>query len=110
VAILGFGTVGSAVARILCDQPGHSPLKLTHVFNRDVERKRVDWVGDDVRWSSDVEQILASDADVIVELVGGLEPAHDWISRALLSGKVRGHGEQEAHRAARSATLCTGPR
>lgn len=87
VAILGFGTVGSAVARILCDQPEHSPLKLAYVFNRSVERKRVDWVADDVGWSSDVEQVLASDADIIVELVGGVDPAHDWISRALASGK-----------------------
>ena len=87
VAILGFGTVGSAVARILCDQPQHSPLRLTQIFNRNVDRKRVDWVNDDVRWSSDVEQVLASDADIIVELVGGLDPAGDWVSRALISGK-----------------------
>ena len=87
IAILGFGTVGSAVARILSDQPVDSPLRLTHVFNRDVERKRVDWVAGEVRWSSDVEHVLASDADIIVELVGGLDPAHDWITRALASGK-----------------------
>jgi len=87
VAILGFGTVGSAVARILCDQPEHSPLKLTHVFNRNVAKKKVDWVHEDVRWSSDIEQVLASDADIIVELVGGVDPAHDWITRSLIAGK-----------------------
>jgi homoserine dehydrogenase len=87
VAILGFGTVGSAVARILSDQPAHTPLQLTHVFNRSVERKRVDWVASDVHWSSDVEHVLASDADIIVELVGGVDPACDWITRALTSGK-----------------------
>jgi homoserine dehydrogenase len=87
VAILGFGTVGSAVARILHDQPEHFPLRLTHVFNRDVERKRVGWLNGDVRWSSDVEQVLASDADIIVELVGGVDPAHAWIASALQSGK-----------------------
>ena len=87
VAILGFGTVGSAVARILCDQPATSPLRLTHVFNRNVERKRVDWVPGDVSWSSDVEQVLSSGADIFVELIGGLDPAHDYVSRALSSGK-----------------------
>jgi len=87
VAILGFGTVGSAVARILSDQPKHSPLRLTQVFNRNVERKRVDWLDDSVRWSSDVDQVLASDADIIVELVGGIDPAHAWVSRALEAGK-----------------------
>lgn len=87
VAILGFGTVGSAVARILSDQPKHSPLCLTHVFNRDVERKRVSWLDKSVQWSGDAEQVLDSDADVIVELIGGIEPAREWISRALESGK-----------------------
>jgi homoserine dehydrogenase len=87
VAILGFGTVGSAVARILCDQPAHSPLRLTHIFNRNVEGKRTDWVTGGVQWSSDVEQVLGSDADIIVELVGGIDPAHEWILRALKSGK-----------------------
>jgi len=87
VAILGFGTVGSAVARILSNQPDHYPLHLTHVFNRNVERKRADWVRNDVQWSSDVDQVLASDADIIVELVGGLYPAHSWITSALEAGK-----------------------
>lgn len=86
VAILGFGTVGSSVARILCDlQP--QGLRLSHVFNRGIERKRVDWTPAHVVWTDDFEAILGSDADVVVELAGGLEPAGSWVRRALEAGK-----------------------
>ncbi|HEY0760487.1 MAG TPA: homoserine dehydrogenase [Acidisarcina sp.] len=87
VAILGFGTVGSSVARIL-SEAGHNGLELTHVLNRDVERKRVPWVPRSVVWTSDFNQVLASDADVLVELAGGLEPAGEWASKALSAGKA----------------------
>ncbi len=86
VAILGFGTVGSSVARILCDlQP--STLELTHIFNRGIARKRVDWLSCPVEWSEDAEHVLASDADIIVELAGGLDPARSWVRSALERGK-----------------------
>lgn len=86
VALFGFGTVGNSVARILvASQP--QELQLTHVFNRFVERKRVDWVPARVEWSSDAEEVLKSDVDVIVELAGGLEPASDWVRKALTAGK-----------------------
>jgi homoserine dehydrogenase len=84
VALLGFGTVGSAVADILCREPH---LRLTHVFNRNVERKRVAWVPDRVRWTDNFREVLTSDADVVIELMGGLEPAHECIRQALQSGK-----------------------
>jgi len=86
IAIFGFGTVGSSVARILVEQKPQG-LELTHVFNRGVERKRVDWTPKSVEWSEDAEAVLASDADVVVELAGGLEPAGGWVRRALDAGK-----------------------
>jgi homoserine dehydrogenase len=86
VAILGFGTVGGSVARILCDlQP--AGLQLTHIYNRDVARKRVDWLSTPVEWSENVDAVLASDADIVVELVGGLDPAGKWVRAALAAGK-----------------------
>ncbi len=86
IALFGFGTVGSAVARILSESKPEG-LELTHVFNRGVERKRVDWAADSVVWSEDADAVLASGADVIVELVGGLDPAGGWVRRALEAGK-----------------------
>lgn len=86
VALLGFGTVGSSVARILSS--GEFPgLELTHVFNRNVDRKRVSWVGSSVCWTEHVDSVLSSDADVIVEVVGGVEPARSWVKAALEAGK-----------------------
>ncbi|HKF50551.1 MAG TPA: homoserine dehydrogenase [Terracidiphilus sp.] len=86
IAIFGFGTVGSSVARILLESKPEG-LELTHVFNRGVERKRVGWTGDAVIWSEDADAVLSSDADVIVELVGGMDPAGSWVRRALEAGK-----------------------
>src|SRR5258708_36318494 len=86
VAILGFGTVGSSVAKILFEQV-HAPLRLTHICNRNVKRKKVDWLPTDVRWTEDINDILESDVNVVVEVMGGLMPAGDWIRKALTAGK-----------------------
>ena len=78
--------MGSSVARILVESKPQG-LELTHVFNRGVARKRVDWAPASVVWSEDADAVLASDVDVIVELVGGLDPAGAWVRRALEAGK-----------------------
>jgi homoserine dehydrogenase len=87
IALVGFGTVGSSVARLLSTRNGELPFQLTHVYNRDVARKKVDWVADDVLWTDEFEDLLNSDAEVVVELIGGLEPAYEWVKKALLAGK-----------------------
>lgn len=87
VALVGFGTVGSAVARLLYARREEHQLKLTVVCNRQVERKKADWVQEDVLWTESIDDVLASDVDVVVELIGGIKPAYDWVRRALESGK-----------------------
>ncbi len=84
--LLGFGTVGRSVAKILT-QDADGPLQLTHIYNRNVARKKVDWVPSNVRWTEDVDEVLTSNADVIVELVGGVDPAGGWVRKALDAGK-----------------------
>jgi len=86
VALLGFGTVGSSVARILCERV-NTHLRLTHVLNRNVARKKVDWLPSYVQWTENIDDILASSADVVVEVMGGLQPTENWIRRALESRK-----------------------
>jgi homoserine dehydrogenase len=86
VAIIGFGTVGSSVARILSERTGED-LRLTHIFNRQIARKRVGLLSPAIRWTEDINDVLSSDAHIFVELIGGLEPAGEWIRQALKSGK-----------------------
>ncbi len=86
VALLGFGTVGSSVAKILCER-SNAALRLTHVLNRNIARKKVDWLPSSVYWTENIDDILSSDADIVVEVLGGLQPTEDWIRRALTSGK-----------------------
>jgi homoserine dehydrogenase len=86
VALIGFGTVGSSVARILCER-SNTHLRLTHVLNRNVARKKVDWLPSSVRWTENIDEVLSSDADIVVEVMGGLQPTEEWIRRALQSGK-----------------------
>jgi homoserine dehydrogenase len=89
VAIFGFGTVGSSVAKILVES-APAGMELTHIVNRNVGRKKVDWVPSSVIWSDDPESVLGqteNSPEIIVELAGGLEPAGAWIRKALASGK-----------------------
>ncbi len=86
VALLGFGTVGSSVARILCER-SNTHLRLTHVLNRNVARKKVDWLPSSVKWTESIDDVLSSDVEILVEVMGGLQPTEDWIRRALGSGK-----------------------
>jgi homoserine dehydrogenase len=86
IALFGFGTVGSSVARILAESKPEG-LKLTHIYVRNVTRRHVDWLPSDVVWSEDADAVLAADVDVVVELAGGLDPAGGWVRSALKAGK-----------------------
>jgi homoserine dehydrogenase len=86
IALLGFGTVSSSVARILTEtQP--EGLELTHIYARSLAKRRADWVPSSVVWSDKAEAVLGADVDVIVELTGGLDPAGGWVRAALGAGK-----------------------
>jgi homoserine dehydrogenase len=90
VALLGFGTVGSSVARVLADLklPG---IELTHIYNRDVARKRTSdaarYVPSSVIWTENFDDIINSRANIVVELVGGLVPAETWLRKCFAAGK-----------------------
>jgi len=90
IALLGFGTVGSSVARVLA--ASRLPdIELSHIFNRNVERKRTSQaakcVPASVVWTENFNDILNSDAKIVVELMGGLDPVEGWLRKCLVVGK-----------------------
>jgi len=87
IALLGCGTVGSAVARRLTAPEKPRSLELTYIVDRRAEQKRQKFDASGVRWGSTIDEVLESDVDIIVETIGGLDPAADWIRRALTAGK-----------------------
>jgi homoserine dehydrogenase len=93
VAIVGFGTIGSGVARLLLE---HGDRIARHVGNRvelacvvdpDVKRPR-NFALPPGLLTADLDRITA-DPDIVaaVELVGGLEPARTIVLKLLESGK-----------------------
>ena len=89
VGILGFGTVGSAIARRLTGHDSPPSLHLACICDRRASEKRTRESDslNAVIWTDRFDDLLASDADIIVEAISGAEPASDYIRAALLAGK-----------------------
>ncbi|MCK0112316.1 homoserine dehydrogenase [Ornithinimicrobium sp. F0845] len=91
VALLGAGTVGAAVARRLADRAEvfaervGAPLELTGIAVRDLGRPR-DLTGVLPGLLTDDPESLVDGADVVVEVMGGIQPARGLIERALGAG------------------------
>ncbi len=92
VALLGAGVVGSEVARLLVEQAEDlaervgAPLELVGVGVRSVGTDRGPWV-DPSLVTDDLHQLVTGHgADIVVELMGGIEPARTLILDAFASG------------------------
>lgn len=93
IALLGCGTVGGGVIRLLTQNAEHlaarvgARLEIASVLVRDRDKARVpecreSWVTDEP------EQVLGDPTiDLVVEVMGGENPAHAFIERAIAQGK-----------------------
>lgn len=91
IGLLGLGTVGTGTAEIILDSENRSPLlkeiKITQVGVRSLASPRAVELPTGVM-TTDLEAIVTNpDIDIIVELIGGLEPARSLILQAIAHGK-----------------------
>ncbi|MGN9911718.1 homoserine dehydrogenase [Phytohabitans sp. LJ34] len=94
VALLGCGTVGSEVVRLLHQQAGDltarigAAVEIAGIAVRRLGRDRGDLPVDPALFTTDALGLVKrDDVDVVVEVVGGIEPARTWLVEALRSGK-----------------------
>jgi len=91
IGLLGLGTVGAGTAEILLDPKGRHPLlqelSIYRVGLRDISKPRPVKLPADIL-TTDLEAIVTDEAvDIVVELIGGLEPARSLILKAIAHGK-----------------------
>jgi homoserine dehydrogenase len=93
VGLLGFGVVGSATARILTEHADElsrragAPIELARVAVRDPSKQRDYALSGDL-FTTDPDDIVSDPAiDVVVELIGGTEPARTLLLGAIANKK-----------------------
>src|SRR5687767_2450433 len=94
VALLGCGTVGSEVVRLLHEQAADltarigAPVEIAGIAVRRLGRDRGDLPVDPTLFTTDALGLVKrDDVDVVVEVVGGIEPARSWLVEALKAGR-----------------------
>lgn len=90
IALLGAGSVGSQVARLLLEQGPElasrvgAGLELVGIAVRDVDAPRAADIPRAL-FTTDASTLIQS-ADIVIELMGGIEPAREYIHLAISSG------------------------
>ena len=94
VALLGCGAVGSQVFRLLGEQAGDlaarvgAPLQVAGVAVRDpAGRARAAGVPDELITTDAMGLVTRPDVDIVVEMIGGIEPARSLLLAAMQTGK-----------------------
>lgn len=93
IALLGLGTVGSGVVKIIEENRQqiidtlNKDIVIKHILVRDKTKKRPINISR-YHLTEDVNEILNDDSiDIVIEVMGGIEPTVDWLRNALKSGK-----------------------
>src|SRR5437870_5023294 len=93
IGVLGSGTVGREVVRALLEgserlaPAGGRRLELAGVAVRNLARHRGDGIPEALLTDAPAHLVASPDVDVIVELMGGDEPARTLMAAALAMGK-----------------------
>lgn len=93
VGLLGYGTVGSGVKKIIDDNQeklSHQlgcEVNVSHILVRDIDKYRND-IDSSITLTTNLDDIVNNEEiDLIVEVVGGVDQAREYILKSLKAGK-----------------------
>lgn len=84
IGIIGLGTVGSGVYKTLQEM---NDIEIVKIAVKNINKPRSVEVPTSILTDNPYDLVNNSDIDVIVELIGGVNPAWDYISTAIKNGK-----------------------
>ena len=91
IGLLGLGTVGQGVVNIInCPNDRHplvGELELVGVAVRNLQKKREIKIKDSILTTNPTEVVNHPDVQIVVEVMGGIEPAKSLIIQAIRAGK-----------------------
>ena len=93
IGLIGFGTIGTGVVKILTQKMDllqervGIPLKLVKIADIDLDRPRDVKVSPELLTTQASEVIHHPQVDIVIELIGGIEPAKSFILKALRARK-----------------------
>ena len=93
IGLLGMGVVGGGTASALSQKRDHladlvgCPVELRGVLVRDAGKRRAIRLAEGMITTCADDILLSPDVDVVVELMGGQEPAFEYVMRAISLGK-----------------------
>lgn len=93
VGVLGCGNVGAALVQLISERGREIEartgvrLEVTRVAVRSLSRKRPIHLPEDILTRDAAEVVADPNVDVVVEVIGGIEPARELILQALAAGK-----------------------
>lgn len=93
IGLLGLGTVGLGVYEILLNKESAikketgKKIKVSKILVSDLEKDRGPKVNSQLLTDDPLDILDDPSIDIVVELIGGIDPAHTYITRALKNGK-----------------------
>ena len=81
IAILGYGTVGKGLVDLIDNNKEKRNIKIQSILVRDKNKYKESKYAHLI--TDNIEDVFNKEFDILVELIGGLHPAYEYIKRAL---------------------------